>query len=798
VLIASGLLILFWDIPVLGHVQVPADIVLNDPVMQAVVPAGFERPQNPLLGDHVYQFYVWHYLAAQAMHRGAIPLWNPYILAGQPLVANAQSALFYPINLLLFWLSPGVVASLRVAFNILISGLFTFLFSRELQISQRGAVLAGMAFAFSGAVMVGPGHAYASSLAWMPLIFWSGEKLLNGRNPLRWGPMVSVGCGLSILGGHPETTFHILVTASLYFIGRVCLLQASGLRKLAMLAFLALCMLLGFALGAVQWVPFGDLLRQSSPSTSTRSRSLLAESVFYTWEWWPNATTLATLLYPAFFGHPADYNYAWPFRNFQNYLEQSMYFGLAPFALAVGTVLSRARKRSSVLILAVLAVVAICIALRAPGFEAINHLPVFDRTNNTRFKWIFTFLGAVLAGFGFDELEHSIDSIPAENKHIATVLAWVSVCVLGVFGVISIYRLAADAHLGIPTHPLFDLYSRTVFAINRPRIAVSVAAAWAILLLYLVCRRSSRAKALVWPVLMSVTFVELITMAWGYNTTVPPGIIFPEIKLSKWLSQDHSVYRVLSIPPTFWPNYPAVYGVYEVGGYDLPVLKRYADVYAAQGGQGYRQAWAPDWPLVDWMNVKYVVSPDTLTLDKLELVMDEGGYKLYRNRNALPRAYLVYNIDVIPDDQAVLELLVSGAFDFRRTAIVQKELPTNQAVALASPHPAVLPQNHVEIREFDFNTVGLYADTEAAGMLVMSDVYAPGWEVYVDGRRQDLYRANYAFRGVFVPAGQHVVVFQYEPWGVRLGAWLSALGAVVIATGLGVSIKRRLTLYGPP
>jgi hypothetical protein len=220
-IIGLGIVALFWKVIFLGHVPVPADILFLDPVMQEARPSDFERPQNPLLSDHIYQFYVWHYLAAQAMQsEGKIPLWNPYLLSGQPIMANAQPALFYPPNLFLFWFSPGPVAAIRTFFNIFVAGVFTYLFCRALHISYAGSMLGAVAFAFSGAMIVGPGHAYANALVWLPFIMWAGEKLLQQRRVYFWALITGLGIGLSSLGGHPETTFHNLLIFSLYFLAR--------------------------------------------------------------------------------------------------------------------------------------------------------------------------------------------------------------------------------------------------------------------------------------------------------------------------------------------------------------------------------------------------------------------------------------------------------------------------------------------------------------------------------------------------------------------------------------------------
>ena len=89
------IIILFKGTFFSGKVIIPGDIPYNTPLWQGESPdPEYYKAQNYLLSDQVNQFYVWHFLAHLAMNsQGTIPLWNPYIFAGQPLVANAQSAL---------------------------------------------------------------------------------------------------------------------------------------------------------------------------------------------------------------------------------------------------------------------------------------------------------------------------------------------------------------------------------------------------------------------------------------------------------------------------------------------------------------------------------------------------------------------------------------------------------------------------------------------------------------------------------------------------------------------------------
>ena len=80
----------------------------------------------------------------------------------------------------------------------------------------------------------------------------------------------------------------------------------------------------------------------------------------------------------------------------------------------------------------------------------------------------------------------------------------------------------------------------------------------------------------------------------------------------------------------------------------------------------------------------------------------------------------------------------------------------------------------------------IIVETGAArpGILVLTDTFYPGWRVTVDGAPASLLRANYLFRGVYVPAGAHRVEFTYHPAPFQRGLLVSALALVVVLVTL--------------
>ena len=788
-LLALGIAIIYWKSICFSYVQVPGDILFLDPVLSEVAPSSFDGPQNGLLSDHIYQFYVWHTLAGRQMQSGrGIPLWNPYFFSGQPLLANAQSALFYPSNLLLFFLNAGEVATLRGAINILVAGLFTYLLCRELDISWTGSTLSAVAFAFSGATTVGPSHAYANVLVWLPFMLWGAERIFRSEHPLLWGLMTGIGVGLSILGGHPETTVHNVMVLTLYFGARLLFAERLWQQRPRRLAAFALAIFCGLLIGAVQWIPFAEFLSQAGEMT--RNRSWREASKFYTAEWLPNLASTITLLYPNFFGNPADTTYLWPFSNYQNYLEQSMHFGLLSLALAVAAPFAH-RRRRSVTTFALLALLCLLIALRFPVFEAVNHLPILNRINNTRLKWMFSLLGAVLSGFGLDALVQSAQADKSRDRRVIWAFGSVLVAGLAILGLVGVLKYVLVPTGLVSPDAGLDNTLYAVFSLRQARTMASVCTVFAGVGIYLLLRfgrpiLQSRAGMLV----LGVTFVELLVITYGYNAIMPQEMIAPPVELTQTLAEDPTTFRVLSADRAFWPNYGALYGFAHVGGYDLPVHRRQAELYRAQGGRGatYLQLWSPDWPLVNWMNVKYIVSMRELDDPGLEPVLRTDTYFLYRNPDVLPRAYMVYETEIVEREAEAIDRLTNGIFNFQQRVLLEHPLPSLEAQAIETDHRRE-KESSVEIVSYDHDELEIEVSTESAGLLVMSELYTPGWQAQVDGRRIQLHRANFAFRAVYVPEGEHRVTLSYHPLSFRVGSILSLLGLMTFGVGVVIHLR---------
>jgi len=167
---------------------------------------------------------------------------------------------------------------------------------------------------------------------------------------------------------------------------------------------------------------------------------------------------------------------------------------------------------------------------------------------------------------------------------------------------------------------------------------------------------------------------------------------------------------------------------------------------------------------------------------QLQLVDIRQGVWIYENPNVLPRAYVVHRAEVV-SGRSSLERLTSPDFNPRTTALLEEPLPANQAAALAEAPLRSASVAHIVL--YDLHRVEVEAEIATPGILVLSDVYYPGWEVTVDGVRVPLLRVNYVLRGVYLSPGTHQVVYRFIPKVFYIGLILTG---VTLACGASISL----------
>jgi hypothetical protein len=178
-------------------------------------------------------------------------------------------------------------------------------------------------------------------------------------------------------------------------------------------------------------------------------------------------------------------------------------------------------------------------------------------------------------------------------------------------------------------------------------------------------------------------------------------------------------------------------------------------------------------------------------------VEDAGDVAVYENLRARPRAWLAGEVLSLPDDDALAAIktgrLPDGrAFDPSRTALIAELSPLSNAATTTATITQL--SDAATITRASDTSLDVRARSARDALLVVSDVYYPGWRARVDGREASIFQTDYALRGVFVPAGEHAVEFAYEPRSLRVGAVVSALAIIAIAlVALWLARRERAT-----
>jgi len=294
--------------------------------------------------------------------------------------------------------------------------------------------------------------------------------------------------------------------------------------------------------------------------------------------------------------------------------------------------------------------------------------------------------------------------------------------------------------------------------------------AWAILAMHWSGWLSARGLAFA---LVGLLFFDLAA-AGAYTDISPsdPTSNFAHPAIVAFLHNDPEPMRIdtlTAIDDLWQPDAAALYGLQDVGGIANPlVLADWRTFWAALGG---RQT-----ALYDLLNVKYLLVKDGTPLPegKFELALDAPGtLALYRNLTPLPRAWLVHEIQPVSNLAQAIAAMQTPDFDPRRQVVISTDDP------LPTLTPATAPEQ-VQITHYGANQIAFHVEADAPGLLVLSEIWYPGWLAEVNGVPTNILRANGILRAVPVPSGISQISIRFVPFGWREGLVAFGLGCCLL------------------
>jgi len=589
------------------------------------------------------------------------------------------------------------------------------------------------------------------------------------RRRLLWAFLAGLAYAVSILAGHIQIALYTAFFLALYWLWGLGLhwrATKGNLRSLLKPALtLPLAYLAAIGASAVQLIPSYELV-----TLSLRSDLTYAKAIQYA----ASPLGFITFFVPHFFGdNPAQY---WGIH--WNLTEVYGYMGIMPWALAALALLLRPRERVWMYFFAAAVVFFFLLSI---GEHTIlfgwlyKFVPGFDKVRAAGRFLLFVNLGmALLAGYGLDRLARRLTW---RERPRWRGLLWA----LGLFLMGCIFGLVPFFYHALLTNQdkAPAILTRTKMALDSLNLSVLfLTLGLALLLAYYLRRRSTT----VVPYLMMVLLVvDLFSANAGYNPApgdVTEGFQHPEVV--RLLGADPEPYRIDSMTNVWdaWqPNTSLLEGIDDVMGiYNPMMLADYDRFWASLGSRSVTA--------YDLLNAKYVIGHKNVVLDWQKftpILTDAPGVNLYLNTKALPRALVVPQAEVLPREEMLTRLKAPG---FDPTQVVLLEEGAVVMAGVAHPRPG-------SIRRLTYpspNRVHLQVEAETPAYLLLNDVMYPGWRASLDGMPTPVYRANYIFRAVALPAGSHEVDFTFEPcrwrWavGVTLITWLLAPMGMFLAT----------------
>jgi hypothetical protein len=706
--------------------------------------------KNNAMPDIITQIYPWKHFAIQTYLSGQIPFWNPYSFSGTPHLANYQSAVLSPFNLL-FFIMPFVDAwSVLVLLQPLLAGIFMFILGQSLFKSKIGSLISATSFMFCGFITTWMGYATLGyAILFLPLGLYGIEKYFQ-TNKKKFLIATSLSIPLSFLSGHFQISVYFLITLIVYVFIKF-LVTKNAKQSLCVILYI-LC---GLLLSMPQLLPSIELYGQS-----------LRSSLFQKTEAIP-INYLPTFLAPDFFGNPVTRN-DW----FGHYAEWNAYIGLIPFLLAIYCLLNK--KNKQVIYLFIFTAVILLLAFNTPLLNIFIFLkiPVLSTSAASRAIVLYSFMFSLLAAFGYDGLKEDIKSGIIKKIYLLSGLTLLFFIGLWIF----IYLKVMPA---------------TAVSIAKQNLILPTIIALCFSFLVFICIRFKKRKEIFiffGIALLILTSFDLLRFSKKWMPFDPKNLVFKTTDTLNQLSKMSGYERFLG---NLGGEVTVYYGLPSVEGYDAVYVQRYGEfiefidngkleipersvVSLSKKGVFTDKA-------INLLGIKYIVHKKTddhavwtfpfwqYPQDQFSLAYKDSYYEIYQNNKVYPRAFLVNKYKTIQKKEQILSTMFASGFNLRKEIVVEN----NVKLGFSNSDPGT-----VNIVSYSPNKISLSVDAKTDSLLFLSDSYSPGWKAVIDGKDKQIYRADYVFRAIAVEKGKHTVEFIYFPISFKYGLILAVFGGL--------------------
>lgn len=736
---------------------------------------------NAFFWEDIVRFvYPLQDFAASASANGDIPFWNPFAFSGMPFLGDLQVGFFYPLNRLLHsFISGGELSfsalQMIIIFHFLLAQCTFYALARRLEISHIGGIIGAIAYAFSLIMVCHSIHPMiVAHLAWFPsvVLFFAGALCGKYDKNLRFRCALAAGLiyGVSMLSGHTQMSLYEGLILFLIFAWNLFAdikdkrIEINAGNILTTCVCAALPIIIAAGIFMIQYLPTNELVKHSKRSDSSyefvTQGSLEVSQAF-------------TAMCPRMFGSVNGENdvkvpYFMPGQGQFNYWETSFYFGVSTLALAcVGFVAFR-RKRVVQLLLG-LSVFGFLFSLGSNTFvfDIFYNLPFFGLFRNPgRMMFVVVFAASLLAGYGVDALITKKENQKTLYIVLGILVAVVLIGAFGLFGSLAnVPEEFADDYTaqGLIASVFVILTACVAFALSKIKLPMAMnfaGAALAIIVfadLYVAGADFNKSSAEPMPQVTVSPELEKILKPHA------PGNVF-RVKTRLYDAAGHTIGKAME------DNAGMVSELMLVEGYNPLQLERMNPP-------------ANENSINDMRNVRYSLEIDTL----------HRQLAFMERKSALGNLWLVYDYKVVPTEQLARaakrrDLSLLKDIDFANKVVLEKS-----PKAQYSRNASAGIRHTYKVLKYSNNEIKYSVNSAEPAIACFSEMYYPEWHAYIDGKEVEILAANYSFRAVELPAGEHTVEMRFESPAYEKGSMISraTVGICVIAVLLLTLLGRK-------
>lgn len=702
--------------------------------------------------DVFRQMIPWKRLSLELIGQGQLPLWNPHNFSGEPLLANIQVTVFYPLTLLFL-----VIPNFDVAWSwyiiasplIAIVGMYYFL--KSLHLTTWASLLGGLGFGLSGHMISWLEWGVVThSAIWLPWLLFGFRRWIIHHN---WWSLavILLSAYATITGGYPQESAYVLLLAGAYCLFLLVTIPSQPRRSsLSLIVFMGL--LVGF-IASVQLLPTFQLYQASALKGDT-SEQLFQRTQIHPWH-------LLTFFAPDFFGNRITQNYWAEVFTQVDYTDANLFIGSVATVLALYQLLHRSKDNNERFFRTV-AIVSLLAALDWIGsdFIASLRLPMISTGVAAGSLFLTASAMSIVAAYGANRIITG-----GLSKRLAILPLIYGTLLLSTLLVPDEYQRTSLRNLVIPTATASATVVMLMFMSLAPAIIT-----------YFRVKRS-QLRFLVLGLLLVLAGAEYGLYANKMLSFSDPSYSYPKHPLINELTKRAAWDRVIG----FWnseiaTNLHTELNLYSSEGYNPLHSRRYQLLSAATKNHGqYTTKIARSDADVAVDNVaarnrfmqltstRYVAAKVTdptkiwevqpLKYDPsfFELVWQQGQYKIYQFPSALDRVLVFSSYEVIANEADRINRLYQPTFDPHQSLVLETE-----------PHLPIDPQasGTATILDYQPNAVTIETDTSGGNsLLLLTDTYYPTWQASIDGQSVPIYIANQTFRAIVVPEGKHQIEF---------------------------------------